>query len=77
MTLPKFKPEQWVIYDIDSKGESVGFGKIVGGWLVDSEWYYIVERGQDKKQTVHESWIINRLIDGSWRPLDDSGRIRA
>jgi hypothetical protein len=57
--VPRFKPLQWVIFEID---ESKYLGKIIGAqygkFNAVTEWQYTVNYGQEKPHIVAENEII-------------------
>ncbi len=60
---PKYKPDQWVLYD--NPESLTGFGKITGGDYIDGWLYAIVGVGNTSRQ-IAEDDIVSILENGNW-----------
>ena len=59
---PKYKPDQWVLYD--NPDSLTGFGKVTGGDYSDG-WIYTVV-GADHNRQIAEDDVISILENGNW-----------
>ena len=65
MKEPVKKPNQWIVY---KKGESGGFGEIVGGYYNGQDWFYTVKGATTDGSlvTVRDDEIAYAYEGGSW-----------
>ena len=63
---PTYKPNQWVLYELDA--DTAGFGVIVGGVFNDATWHYNVRGVTDSETNVQVSQDEVKYIleNGNW-----------
>lgn len=66
MNEPAYKPNQWVLYQVEET--SAGFGQVVGGLYIDGTWKYHVRGATDSETNVqvHQDAITFILENGNW-----------